>query len=101
MSRALWLLHKTNGKPWQYLVTVIAIATPVLGFYGALHPPPHNSSNYNYIALYFTLVVIALAALWFVVCRLVYPQRVANAAQHATEHHGVPPLDEAVDFTAT
>ncbi|HLW94729.1 MAG TPA: APC family permease [Solirubrobacteraceae bacterium] len=98
---ALWLLYKTNGKPWQYLVAVIAIATPVLGFYGALHPAPHNTSNYNYIALYFTFGVIALSALWFVVCRLVYPQRVANAATHASEHRGVPPLDEAVDFTAT
>ena len=27
------------------------------------------------------------------------PDRVANAARHATEHHGVPPLDENVDFT--
>ncbi|HEY7965504.1 MAG TPA: APC family permease [Solirubrobacteraceae bacterium] len=97
----IWLLHRSGGKLWQYVVTVIAIATPVLGFYGALHPPPHNSSNYNYVALYFTLGVIALAALWFAVCRVALPQRVANAAQHATEHHGVPPLDEAVDFTAT
>jgi amino acid transporter len=98
---ALRLLYKTNGKPWQYVVTVIAIATPVLGFYGALNPQPHNTSNYNYVAAYFTLGVIALAALWFAVCRIAFPQRVANAAQHATEHHGVTPLDEPLEATVT
>ena len=95
----IWVLARTGGKPWQYVIVVIAIATPVLGFYGALHPGPHNTSNYNYIALYYTLVVLALAAIWFAICRIAVPDRVANAARHATEHHGVPPLDENVDFT--
>jgi amino acid transporter len=96
----LWLLSRSGGRPWQYLVTAVAIATPVLGFYGALHPGPHDSSNYNYVALYFTLVVIGLAALWFAICRVFRADRVAGAARHATEHHGVASLDENLDFTA-
>ena len=73
--------------------------TPVLGFYGALKPDPHNTTNYNWVALYYTLALIALAALWFAVCRVLYPDRVRNAAAHAVEHHGVAPLDENLDFT--
>ena len=95
----IWVLSRSGGKPWQYAVVVVAIVTPVLGFYGALHPAPHNTSNYNYIALYYTLGVLALAAIWFAICRVLVPDRVANAARHATEHHGVAPLDENVDFT--
>ena len=55
--------------------------------------------NYNWLAFYYTLGVIALAAIWFAVCRMLHPDRVAHAAAHATEHHGVPPLDENLDFT--
>ena len=95
----VWILIRRGAKWWQYLVMLIAIATPVLGFYGALKPAPHNTTNYNYVALYYTLVLIALAALWFAVCRFLYPDRVANAAAHATEHHGVAALDENLDYT--
>jgi len=93
------LLYKRGGRWWQYIVTIVAMATPVLGFYGALKPDPHNTTNYNWVALYYTLVLIALAVLWFAVCRVLYPDRVRNAAAHAVEHHGVPPLDENLDFT--
>ena len=31
------------------------IATPLLGFKGALWPDPHNSSNYNWVALYWSI----------------------------------------------
>jgi hypothetical protein len=93
------ILVKRGAKWWQYVVMVVAIATPILGFYGALKPDPHNSTNYNWLAFYYTLALIALAAIWFAVCRTRYPDRVANAAAHATEHHGVAPLDENLDFT--
>jgi amino acid transporter len=94
-----WLLIKRGAKWWQYVVMAVAIATPVLGFYGALKPDPHDTTNYNWLALYYTLALIALAAIWFAVCRALYPDRVANAAAHAIEHHGVAPLDENLDFT--
>ncbi len=36
---------ETTASWWQYLVVLVAIATPVLGFYGALHPAPHDTTN--------------------------------------------------------
>jgi amino acid transporter len=96
---AIRLLVLDNAAWWQYLVVLVAIATPVLGFYGALHPSPHDRSNYNWEALYWSLIVLGLSAVWFAVARLMYPDRVRNAAAHAAQHRGVPPLDENVDFT--
>ena len=37
---AVRLLVRDNAAWWQYLVVLVAIATPILGFYGALHPEP-------------------------------------------------------------
>ena len=39
-----------------------------------------------------------LALAWYVYLQLAHPDRVRNAAQHAAEHHGVPPLDESLDY---
>ena len=96
---AIRLLVQHQGVWWQYLVVLVAIATPILGFYGALNPEPHNGNNYNWMALYWGLIVLAIAAVWFGICRVMVPDRVKNAAAHAAEHQGVPPLDENVDFT--
>ncbi len=35
---AFGLLAKHGGTWWQYLIVAIAVATPILGFYGALEP---------------------------------------------------------------
>ena len=35
---------------------------------------------------------------WFTYLQLAHPARVRNAAQHAAEHHGVPPLDETLNY---
>ncbi len=96
---AIWLLVKEGGKWWQYLIVLAAVATPILGFKGALSPGPHDTTNPNWLALYWALGVVVLSIVWFVVVRLARPQNVANAAAHAVEHHGVPPLDENLDFT--
>lgn len=96
---AVRLLVRDNAVWWQYLVVLVAIATPILGFYGALHPSPHDRSNYNWEALYWSLIVLVLSAVWFAICRIMFPDRVRDAASHAAEHHGVAPLDENVDFT--
>lgn len=96
---AIRLLVHDKAAWWQYLVVLVAIATPILGFYGALHPQPHDRTNYNWEALYWSLIVIGLSAVWFGVARVMFPDRVRNAAAHASEHRGVPPLDENVDFT--
>ena len=42
---AIGLLVRTNGGWWQYLIVLVAIATPLLGFYGALNPAPHNTTT--------------------------------------------------------
>jgi amino acid transporter len=96
---AIYLLLRTGGKPWQYLVVLVAVATPLLGFYGALKPAPHNSDNPNWLALYWALAVLAIAAVWFLVVQLTRPDRVRNAASHAASHRGVPALDENLDFS--
>jgi amino acid transporter len=96
---AIGLLVRTNGLWWQYLIVLAAIATPVLGFYGALNPDPHTTVNLNWLALYWALGVVVLAAVWFGVVRVMRPQQVANAAAYAAQHHGVPPLDENLDFS--
>jgi len=74
------------------------VLTPILGFYGALKPSPHDSSNYNWEALYWTIGLLVVAAVWFLIVRLMRPDAVANAASHAAGHHGVAPLDESVDY---
>ncbi len=96
---AIWLLVQYGGRWWQYVIVLIAVATPLLGFYGALNPAPHNTNNYNWLALYWALAVLVLAAVWFAIMMVARPDNVRNAAAHAAQHHGVPPLDENVDFT--
>lgn len=95
----LVLLRKFGGTWWQYLIVLVAVATPLLGFYGALKPAPHTGDNPNWVALYWALAVVVIALVWFAVLKLVRPDNVKNAAQHAAEHHGVAPLDENLDFT--
>ena len=91
---AFRLVPKAGNKPWQYAIVAVAAATPLLGFYGALKPDPHDRSNYNWEAIYWTIGLIALALLWFVILLVMRRDKVDNAAAHAAEHHGVPPLDE-------
>jgi amino acid transporter len=83
---------------WQYLIVAVAVATPILGFYGALHPAPHDGSNYNWVAMYWTFGLIAVALVWFLAMLLTRRDRVDNAASHAAEHRGVAPLDERLDY---
>ncbi len=95
---AIPFLMRIGGKWWQYLIALVAVAVPILGFKGALAPAPHNSSNYNWLAFYWALFVVALSGAWFLVMQVWKPERIRAAASHAAEHHGVPPLDEDVEF---
>ena len=67
---AIRLLMRSNGVWWQYLIIAVAVATPVLGFYGALNPKPHDTTNLNWLALYWALGVVLLSAIWFGVVRV-------------------------------
>jgi hypothetical protein len=95
---AFKLVPRAGNKPWQYAIVAIAVITPILGFYGALRPQPHDGSNYNWEAMYWTVGLIALSLVWFLVLLLTRRENVDNAAAHAAEHHGVPPLDETLGF---
>ena len=92
--RLVWQMNGQPGQWWRYPVVLIAIATPILGFKGALWPQPHNGSNYNWEALYWGLAVIVLSLIWFVVVRVTRPDKVRNAAMHAAEGASVAGLDE-------
>jgi amino acid transporter len=94
----LFLLYRTGGKPWQYVVVLVAVATPILGFVGALRPGPHTTDNPNWLALYWALAVVVIAGAWYVLMQVWKPERIRSAAAHAAEHHGVPPLDETVGY---
>ena len=58
---AFRLVPKAGNKPWQYAIVAVAVITPILGFYGALQPQPHDRSNYNWEAIYWTIGLIVLA----------------------------------------
>lgn len=98
---AFLLVPKAGNKVWQYAIVAVAVITPLLGFYGALRPQPHDRSNYNWEALYWTLGLILLALVWFAILMVTRRENVDNAAAHAAEHHGVPPLDETLDYEGT
>jgi hypothetical protein len=76
----------------------IAALTPILGYLGALKPEPHDRSNVNWEALYWTIGVVVVAFLWFLILIVTRRKSVDNAAAHAAAHRGVPPLDAALDY---
>ena len=95
---AFGLVRSSGNKPWQYMIVAVAVAMPILGFYGALNPEPHDRSNYNWVAAAWTIGLLVVAVIWFAIVVLVRREKVANAAAHAAEHHGVAPLDETLGF---
>jgi amino acid transporter len=95
---ALRVVYTSGKKWWQYLIVLVAIATPILGFYGALNPEPHDRSNFNWVAAAWTIGLLVLALIWFIVVLLMRRDRVDNAAAHAAEHRGVAPLDETLGY---
>jgi hypothetical protein len=97
----LRVVYSSGNKWWQYLIVLVAIATPILGFYGALNPGPHDSSNFNWVAAEWTIGLLILAAIWFVIIVVTRRDKVDNAAAHAAEHRGVAPLDETLAFGST
>jgi amino acid transporter len=95
---AFRMIPKAGNHWWQYVIVAVAAVTPILGFYGALNPEPHDRSNYNWEAAYWTIGLIVVALLWFAIVMATRRANVDNAAAHAAEHHGVAPLDETLDF---
>ena len=96
--RVNYYVDRPPKPAWQYAVLLVAAATPILGYYGALNPEPHDRTNVNWEAIYWTIGVIVVAIAWFVVVLLLRPGNVRSAASHAAEHRGVAPLDERLDY---
>jgi amino acid transporter len=95
---AFRLVPAAGNHWWQYAIVAVAVVTPILGFYGALNPDPHDRSNYNWEAIYWTLGLIVVALAWFAILLVTRRERVDTAAAHAAAHHGVPPLDETLEY---
>lgn len=95
---AFRLVPRAGNHLWQYAIVAVAVVTPLLGFYGALKPEPHDGSNYNWEAMYWTLGLIVVALIWFGILMVTRRDKVDAAAAHAAEHHGVAPLDETLDY---
>lgn len=94
--KLIWRDRTETGKPFKTVVVLIGLATPILAFRGSLYPFPDYPGNRG---VYFALVCIAIAALWYLVLRITRPDRVRLAARHAVEHEGVTPLDEPLHPT--
>lgn len=95
---AFRLVRAAGNHWWQYAILAVAVVTPILGFYGALRPGPHDRSNYNWEAAFWTIGLIVLALVWFAIVMVTRRENVDNAAAHAAEHHGVASLDETVEL---
>jgi len=92
------LVRQAGGKLWQYAIVAVAVATPVLGYYGALNPAPHDRSNVNWEAFFWTIGVLVVICAWFGYLVVARRSNVDSAAAHAAEHRGVAPLDETLDY---
>jgi amino acid transporter len=95
--RLVWQMGG-SGRWWRIPVVLVGLATPILAYKGSLDPWPSYPNNRGII---FALISAGLVALWFAYLRIRHPERVRSAAAHAEAHHGVPPLDETIDFEPT
>jgi amino acid transporter len=93
--RIIWTGFTGVGRLWRLVVAIIGVATPVLAYYGSLHPfPPYPGD----LSLIIAGACAVIAALWYFYLQARYPERVRNAARSAEQHRGVPPLDESLAF---
>ncbi len=90
----VWRSFTGVGRIVRLVIAVVALAAPLLAYYGSLNPFPTYP---NSLGIIITAICAVLAAVWFAYLKARRPQRVANAAQNADQHHGVPPLDETLD----
>ena len=51
-------------------------------------PDPHNSHNYNWVGLYWSIGILVVAAIWLILCMVLRPNQVRSAARHAAEDRG-------------
>ena len=95
--RIIWTDWSGVARLWRLLVAIVGVATPVLAYYGSLHPFPAYPGD---LSLIIAGSVAVLVGIWYAYLQGVHPERVRNAARHAAQHHGVAPLDESLTATA-
>lgn len=93
--RIIWSEWSGGARLWRLVVAIVGVATPVLAYYGSLNPFPPYPGDLSLIIAGACAVIVGV---WLAYMRARHPERVAAAAQHALEHHGVPPLDESATF---
>lgn len=93
----IWKSSNGVTRLWRMTVAAVGLATPVLAYYGSLHPFPTYPNDRGII---FAGIAAALVVVWFVYLQLARPRNIAEAARHAEQHRGVPPLDEGLDYRA-
>lgn len=93
--RIIWTEWSGGARLWRLVVAIIGVATPVLAYYGSLNPFPPYPGDLSLIIAGGCAVVVLVWYLWL---QSSHPERVAAAAQHAEQHHGVAPLDENLAF---
>ncbi|HEY3773301.1 MAG TPA: APC family permease [Solirubrobacteraceae bacterium] len=86
------------GRVWRVIVAIIGFATPVLAYYGSLHPFPTFPNNRGLI---FAGIAALIVVIWFAYLSFAHPERIKAAARNADQHVGVPPLDEDLSFHPT
>jgi amino acid transporter len=83
------------GRVWRVIVAIVGFATPVLAYYGSLHPFPTFPNNRGLI---FAGIAALIVVVWFAYLSFAHPERIKAAARNADQHVGVPPLDEDLEF---
>jgi hypothetical protein len=93
--RIIWSANRGWGRVWRLVVTAAGFATPVLAYYGSLHPFPTFPNNRGLI---FACIAALLVLVWFVYLQIVHPERVRGAARQPDEHLAAPAMsDPTVD----
>jgi amino acid transporter len=80
--RIIWGMATGWGRAWRLLVAAAGLATPLLAYYGSLHPFPTYPNNRGLI---FAGIAAALVVVWLGYLHVVHPDRVRSAAGHANQ----------------
>lgn len=93
--RIIWTEWTGGARVLRLLVALAGVATPGLAYYGSLNPFPAYPGDLSLIIAGGCAVLVLFWYLWL---NGSHPERVAAAARHAEQHHGVAPLDENLSF---
>ncbi len=94
--RLLLRMRGTPGQWWRWLITLVAIATPILAFKGALGPGPHTSANLNWVAFFWAIALAVVSVAWFAAMWTLRRRSVQQAGRHALGDPAGAPTDPAV-----